>query len=57
MPAMLEGAKLVAREPGACRYATDNEEFHAGLACVAVPVADGGKRVCAAGEVAATFAD
>jgi DNA-binding IclR family transcriptional regulator len=30
------------------RYATDNEEFHAGLACVAVPVTDGGKRVCAA---------
>jgi DNA-binding IclR family transcriptional regulator len=30
------------------RYATDNEEFHAGLVCVAVPVADAGKRVCAA---------
>jgi IclR family acetate operon transcriptional repressor len=30
------------------RYATDNEEFHAGLACVAVPVTDGCKRVCAA---------
>lgn len=30
------------------KYATDNEEFHAGLACVAVPVADPGKRVCAA---------
>jgi DNA-binding IclR family transcriptional regulator len=30
------------------RYATDNEEFHAGLACVAVPVADRNRRVCAA---------
>ncbi|MFY9314812.1 MAG: IclR family transcriptional regulator [Burkholderiales bacterium] len=30
------------------RYATDNEEFHAGLVCVAVPVADASKRVCAA---------
>ena len=30
------------------RYATDNEEFHAGLVCVAVPIADVGKRVCAA---------
>ena len=30
------------------RYATDNEEFHAGLVCVAVPVADAAKRVCAA---------
>jgi len=29
------------------RYATDNEEFHAGLVCVAVPVA-GKKRACAA---------
>ena len=29
------------------RYATDNEEFHAGLVCVAVPVT-GNKRACAA---------
>jgi DNA-binding IclR family transcriptional regulator len=29
------------------RYATDNEEFHAGLVCVAVPVV-WKKRVCAA---------
>lgn len=31
----------------ASRYATDNEEFHAGLVCVAVPVA-GKRRACAA---------
>jgi DNA-binding IclR family transcriptional regulator len=31
-----------------CRYATDNEECHAGLVCVAVPVMDANKRVCAA---------
>jgi DNA-binding IclR family transcriptional regulator len=30
------------------RYATDNEEFHAGLVCVAVPITDAAKRVCAA---------
>jgi DNA-binding IclR family transcriptional regulator len=30
------------------RFATDNEEFHAGLACVAVPIMDGRKRACAA---------
>jgi DNA-binding IclR family transcriptional regulator len=30
------------------RHATDNEEFHAGLACVAVPVTDRAKRTCAA---------
>lgn len=31
----------------ASRYSTDNEEFHAGLVCVAVPVS-GKKRACAA---------
>lgn len=30
------------------KYATDNEEFHAGLVCVSVPVADAQKRVWAA---------
>jgi len=30
------------------KYATDNEEFHAGLVCVSVPVSDARKRVCAA---------
>jgi|SRR5216684_4688495 len=30
------------------RYATDKEECHAGLVCVAVPVADRRKRACAA---------
>lgn len=30
------------------RYATDNEEYHAGLVCVAVPVLDRSKRACAA---------
>lgn len=30
------------------RYATDNGECHAGLVCVAVPVMDASKRVCAA---------
>ena len=30
------------------RYATDNEEFHAGLVCVAVPVIDVKRRACAA---------
>lgn len=30
------------------RHATDNEEFHAGLVCVAVPVMDARKRACAA---------
>jgi DNA-binding IclR family transcriptional regulator len=32
----------------AARYATDNEEYHAGLVCLAVPVLDERKRVCAA---------
>ena len=30
------------------KYATDNEEYHAGLVCVAVPVLDERKRACAA---------
>src|SRR5437868_4310254 len=30
------------------RYATDKEEYHAGLVCVAVPVLDAKKRACAA---------
>jgi IclR family acetate operon transcriptional repressor len=30
------------------RYATDNEEYHAGLVCLAVPVMDERKRACAA---------
>ena len=30
------------------RYATDNEEYHAGLVCVAVPVSDARGRACAA---------
>jgi IclR family transcriptional regulator, acetate operon repressor len=30
------------------RHATDKEEFHAGLVCVAVPVLDAKKRACAA---------
>ncbi len=30
------------------RYATDKEEYHAGLVCVAVPVIDAKKRACAA---------
>jgi IclR family transcriptional regulator, acetate operon repressor len=47
----LTDAKLLAaelRRIRANRYATDNEEFHAGLVCVAVPVADGKSRACAA---------
>lgn len=32
----------------ATRYAIDNQECHAGLVCVAVPVVNGKKRVCAA---------
>ena len=30
------------------KYATDDEEYHAGLVCVAVPVRDARRRVCAA---------
>ena len=30
------------------RYATDNEEYHAGLVCIAVPVNDRKRRACAA---------
>ena len=30
------------------RYATDREEYHAGLLCIAVPVLDAKKRACAA---------
>jgi DNA-binding IclR family transcriptional regulator len=30
------------------RYATDNQEYHAGLVCVAVPVIDRSRRACAA---------
>jgi IclR family transcriptional regulator, acetate operon repressor len=30
------------------RYATDNEEYHAGLVCIAVPVQDAKRRACAA---------
>ncbi|MDA8108130.1 MAG: IclR family transcriptional regulator [Betaproteobacteria bacterium] len=30
------------------KFATDNEEFHAGLVCVSVPVQDARKRTCAA---------
>ncbi len=30
------------------RYSTDDEEFHAGLVCVAVPVLDARRRTCAA---------
>jgi DNA-binding IclR family transcriptional regulator len=30
------------------RYATDREEYHAGLVCIAVPVLDAKKRACAA---------
>lgn len=32
----------------AARYSTDNEEYHAGLVCLAVPVLDERKRACAA---------
>jgi DNA-binding IclR family transcriptional regulator len=45
-----ERARLVAElaRIRANRYATDNEEYHAGLVCVAVPVVDAKKRACAA---------
>jgi IclR family acetate operon transcriptional repressor len=32
----------------AARYSTDNEEYHAGLVCLAVPVLDERRRACAA---------
>jgi DNA-binding IclR family transcriptional regulator len=49
-PSTITDAKRLAGEFArirANRYATDNEEFHAGLVCVAVPVL-GKKRACAA---------
>jgi IclR family acetate operon transcriptional repressor len=51
-PATLTDAKTLGAELARIRarkYATDNEEFHAGLVCVAVPVPDAKKRrTCAA---------
>jgi DNA-binding IclR family transcriptional regulator len=40
-------AAELARIRGA-EHSTDDEEYHAGLVCAAVPVFDAGRRVCAA---------
>ncbi|HLB15469.1 MAG TPA: IclR family transcriptional regulator [Burkholderiales bacterium] len=45
-----DGKRLAAElaQIRASRFATDNEEYHAGLVCVAVPVMDARRRACAA---------